>query len=66
MLLKVAEMNNKLVIFWKSRHFILKIFRQQRFVSVYISIGTSKISDKIGRSFHKFSRKSGGKRKKLF
>ena len=39
-----------------------KIFSDDK--DLDISIETSKISDKIVRSFYKFSRKSGGKQKK--
>ena len=63
MLLKVAEIN-KLLTFKKGRHFIeKKKFRLANFVSVQVTTGSLKISHKICRSFHKFSRKSGGKRK---
>ena len=63
MLLKVAEMNNKLLTFWKNHHFFKKNFRWQNFVSVHIMIRSLKISHKIGWSVHKFSCKSGGKLK---
>ena len=57
MLLKVAEIN-KLLTFKKGRHFIeKKKFRLPNFVSVQVTMGSLKICHKIGRSFHKFSRK---------
>ena len=41
--------------------YLPKIFRWQNFVSVHIMIEGLKTSHKIGRSFHKFSCKSGAK-----
>ena len=62
MLLKVEEMKNKLLTFWNSRHLKKKkSFRLENFVNVHIIIEHLKISYRIGRSFHKLSRKSGGK-----
>ena len=57
MLLKVADIDKKIVKILKSRHVLVKILRSQNFVSVHIMIASLKI-------IHKSSRKTAENRKK--
>ena len=58
MLLKVTQINDNLIIFSNSRHFVGKKFQAKKFVSLHVTITSLKLKHKTSRSFHKISRKS--------